>query len=55
MPSVRKELIVTLFNVPKYQIEKKGKLPAKLAEKIPWNKLYGDMIIPHVIQIKGKK
>ena len=32
-----------------------GKLPAKLAEEIPWNKLCVDLIVPYVIRRKGKK
>ena len=31
------------------------KLPAKLAEEIPWNKLFVDLVGPYVIQRKGKK
>ena len=30
------------------------KLPAKLAEETPWNKLCVDLIVPYKIHIKGK-
>ena len=32
-----------------------GTLPSKLAEEIPWNKLFVDLIGPYVIIIMGKK
>ena len=32
-----------------------GRLTAKLAEEIPWNKLYVDLIGPHVIRRKVNK
>ena len=35
--------------------EKYGKLPAKLAEEIPWNKLCVYLIGPYFIRRKGKK
>ena len=35
--------------------DKYGKLPANLAEEIPWNKLCVDIIGPFVIRHKGKK
>ena len=35
--------------------KKCGKLPAKLSEEIPWNKLCVDLIGPYVIQRKGNK
>ena len=35
--------------------KKYGKLPAKLSEDIPWNKLCVDLIGPYGIRRKGKK
>ena len=35
--------------------QKKGKLPAKLAEEAPWNKLYVDIIGPYKISRKEKQ
>ena len=35
--------------------KKCGKLPAKLYEEIPWNKLCVDLIGPYVIRLKDKK
>ena len=35
--------------------KKYGKLPAKLAEEIPRNKLCVDIIVPYGIRRKGKK
>ena len=35
--------------------KKYGKLPAKLADKIPWNKLFVNLIGPYVIHIKVQK
>ena len=35
--------------------KKYGKLPAKLSEEIPWNKICVDLIVPYVIGIKVKK
>ena len=35
--------------------KKNGKLPAKLAEKIPWNKICVDLIGHYVIRRKEKK
>ena len=35
--------------------KKYGKLPAKLAEEILWNKICVDIIGPYVIRRKGKK
>ena len=35
--------------------KKYGKLPAKLSEEIPWNKLCVDLMGPYVIHRKGKK
>ena len=35
--------------------KKYGKLPAKLAEETPWNKLCVDLIGPYKIRIKGKE
>ena len=45
---------MTLANVQNNQI-KYDKLPANLAEKIPWNKICVDIIGSYVIQFKGKK
>ena len=45
---------MTLANVKNDQI-KNGKLPAKLYEEIPWNKIYVVLIVPYLIRIKGKK
>ena len=53
MPSRRKQLIVTLVNIQNDQ--KHGKLPANLAEEIPWNKLCVDLIGTYVIRKEGKK
>ena len=43
--------------MPKYKtvIKKYGKLPAKIAEERPLNKLCVDIIIPHKIRRKGKE
>ena len=46
---------MTLVNVQNYQIRKYGKLPAKLSEEIPWNKLFVYLIGPYVIWRKLKK
>ena len=35
--------------------KKYSKLPAKLAEEIPWNKIFVDLIGPYTIKINGKK
>ena len=35
--------------------KKYGTLPARLAEEIPWNKIYVDIIWTYVISRKGKK
>ena len=35
--------------------KKYGKLPSKLAESIPWNKLSVGLIGPYVVRKKGKK
>ena len=35
--------------------KKYGRLPAKLAEDIPWNKICVGLVGPYVIQINGKK
>ena len=34
---------------------KYGKLPAKLGEETPWNKICVDIIVPYFIRRKGKK
>ena len=34
---------------------KYGKLPTKLPEEIPWNKIHVDIIGPYVIRCKGKQ
>ena len=39
----------------KWSNKKYGKLPAKEAEEIPWNKLWVDLIGPYTIQRKGNK
>ena len=49
-----KEVIVTLANVQNNQI-KNGKLPSKLAEEMPWNKICVDLIVFYGIRRKGKK
>ena len=46
---------MTLVNVQNDQIKKYGKLPAKLAEEITWNKLCLDIIGTYLIRIIGKK
>ena len=43
------------FRLTKTPNKKYGKLPAKLSEEIPWNKLCVDLIGPYVIRRKGKK
>ena len=35
--------------------KKDGKLPAKLAEEITWNKICVDIIVPYFIRREGKK
>ena len=53
--AIRKKVkIVTFVNLQKDQI-KYGKLPAKLSEEIPWNKLCVDIIGTYVIRRKEKK
>ena len=42
-----------LANVQKKQ--KKGELPAKLAEEIPWNEILVDLIETYVIRRNGRK
>ena len=51
--SVRKEVTNcdTCQNI-KRSNKKYGKLPAKLAEEVPWNKLCVDIIGPYVIRRK---
>ena len=39
----------------KRSTKKYGKLPAKLPEEIPWNKIYVDLIGPYKICRKGKE
>ena len=36
-------------------VKKDGKLPAKMAEETPWNKLCEDLIGPYKIRRKGKE
>ena len=43
------------FQRTKRPNKKYDKLPAKLAEEIPWNKLYADIIGPYVIRRNDKK
>ena len=43
------------FQRTKLSNKKYRKLPAKLAEEIPWNKLCVDLIGPYVIRCKFKK
>ena len=45
---------MTYSNVPKGQ-QKYGKLPAKITEETPWNKLCVDLIGPYKICKKGKE
>ena len=54
MPSRSKEVIWTLANIKNNQL-KYGKLPAKLAEEIPLNKICVDLIGPCIIRRKVKK
>ena len=35
--------------------KKLGKLPAELAEEIPWNIICVDLIVPYIIRRNGKK
>ena len=35
--------------------DKCGKIPAKIAEERPWNKLFVDLIVPYKIHRKGKE
>ena len=53
---IRKEVTnCDTFRRTKLSNKKYGKLPSKLAEEIPWNKLCVDIIQPYVICRKGKK
>ena len=45
---------MTLVNIQNDQ-RKIDKLPDKLAEEIPWNKLFVDIKRPYGIRIMGKK
>ena len=54
--SVRKEVSnCDTCQCKKLSNKKYGKLPDKLAEEIPWNKLCVDLIGTYDIRIKGKK
>ena len=48
-------MIVTLSKYKKRSNKKYGRLPAKLDEEIPWNKLCVYLVGPYVIKKKGKK
>ena len=54
--SVRKG-VTNCDNCPHIKLPNKkyGRLPAKLSEEMPWNKLCVDLIVPYVIQRKGQK
>ena len=57
---IRNDIRREVINCDTYQLTKRsnkkyGKFPAKLADEIPWNKLYVDLIGPYIIQHKGKK
>ena len=55
-PAIRKEVTnCDTCQHPKLPNRKYGKLPDKLAEEIPWNNIYADIIGPYVIRIKVKK
>ena len=45
---------MTYDNVKNGQQQKNGKLPSKLAEETPWNKLCVDLIGHYKIHINGK-
>ena len=53
--SVQKEVTeCDVYQRTKRSTKKNGKLPAKLAEETPWNKLCVDIIVPYKIYRKGK-
>ena len=59
-PSIRESIRKEVSNCDTYQFTKRsnkqsGKLPAKVDEEIPWNKLCVDLICPYIIHRKGKK
>ena len=49
-----KSLEVTCANVQNGK-KKNDKLPAKMTEETPWNKICVDLIGPYKIRIKGKE
>ena len=53
-PCVRKVVIVILSNIKNSQIKKCGKLPAKVAEEIPWNNIFVDIIVAYALCINRK-
>ena len=54
--SVRKEVTnCDTWECTKLSNIKYGKLPANKAEEIPRNKIWVDIIVPYLIQIKGHK
>ena len=53
--TVRKEVANCDIFQRTEQSNKKGKLPAKLSDEIPWNKLFVYLIGTDVIRMKGKK
>ena len=57
-PNIRDATLKEVSNCETYQITKQanknyGKLPAKLAEGNPWNKICADTIEPYAIRRKG--
>ena len=54
MPFGGKYEIVTFLNV-KRSNKRYGKLPVKLFEEMPQNKICVDLIVTHVIRREGKK
>ena len=54
--AVRKEVTrCDMCQRTKRSTKKYGKLPAKMTEETPWNKLCVDLIFPYKIHIKGKE
>ena len=54
--AIRKEVTTCdTFQRTKLSNKKYRKLPAKLSEEIPWNKLCVDLIVPYILLQKGKR
>ena len=59
-PNIRNSVQTEVSNCDTFQRTKRshnkyGKLPTKLDEEIPWNKIYVDIIGTYIIRRKGKK